>query len=284
LSKWECPKRIAVQARMDTRKPYPSDVSDEEWALISPYLELLPENSCQRKYSSREVFNALRYLVRSGIQWRMLPHDFPPWAAVYQQTRRWLDADVFADMMGDLRELLRLAHGKEEDPSACILDSRTLQSTPESGARAGYDAAKRRKGTKVHTAVDTLGYPLAVEASPANEQDRDHVAPLTEKVQDETGGTVDVAYVDQAYSGEAAAQAADTEGIELVVVKKAQGQRGFVLLPKRWVVERSFGWIARCRRLLRDFERLNEVLVGMHLVAFTCVMLQQVSQFIWGSS
>ena len=111
----------------------------------------------------------MRYLVRSGIQWRILPHDFPPWAAVYQQTRRWLNAKVFDDMMGDLRELLRQTHGKEADPSACILDSRTLQSTPESGARAGCDAAKRRKGTKVHVTVDTLGCPLAVEASPANE-------------------------------------------------------------------------------------------------------------------
>lgn len=186
-------------------------------------------------------------------------------------------------MMGDLRELLRQTHGKEADPSACILDSRTLQSTPESGARAGCDAAKRRKGTKVHVTVDTLGCPLAVEASPANEQDRDHVAQLTEKVQDETGGTVEVAYVYRAYSGEAAARAADTEGIELVVVSKAQGQRGFILLPKLWVVERSFGWIARCRHLLRDFERLNEVLVGMHMVAFAYVMLRQTSQFIWGS-
>lgn len=269
---------------MNTRKPYPTDVSDEEWALISCYLSLLPEASCQRRHSSREVFNGLRYIVRSGGQWRMLPHDFPPWAAVYQQTRRWLEAGVFDTMTGDLRELLRWAHAKDRDPTACIVDSRTLQSTPESGGRAGFDAAKRRKGTKVHLAVDTLGYPLAVQASAGNEQDRDHLAPLVAQVQDETGGTVQVAFADQGYTGEKATNAAAAEGIKLVVVKKAQGQQGFIVVPKRWVVERSFGWMSRCRRLLRDFERLSEVLVGMHMVAFACVMLRQVSQFIWGSS
>ena len=132
---------------MDTRKPYPTDVSDEEWALISSYLELLPEASCQRRHASRDVFNALRYVVRSGIQWRMLPHDFPPREMVYQQSRRWLAAGVFDRLMGDLRDLLRQAHDKKPDPTACVLDSRTLQSTPESGGRAGFDAGKKRQLT-----------------------------------------------------------------------------------------------------------------------------------------
>jgi transposase len=263
---------------MDTRTPYPSDVSDEEWALISHYLELLPQQSCQRRHDLREVFNALRYVVHSGCQWRMLPHEFPPWAAVYQQTRRWLNAGVFDELTDDLRVLLRQAHGRAAEPTACILDSRTLQSTPESGARAGYDAGKRRKGSKLHLAVDTLGYPLSMHTSAADEQDRAHVAPLLEKVQDVTGGNVEMAYADQGYSGEDTAKVADTEGIELVVIKHLPNQKGFMVLPKRWVVERSFGWIARCRRLLRDFERLEKVLTGLHMVAFVGVMLRQVSQ------
>jgi transposase len=262
------------------RKAYPSDVSDEEWKLIRPYLELLPEASCQRRHALREVFNALRYVVRSGGQWRMLPHDFPPWAAVYQQTRRWLNAEVFDTLSDDLRELLRQVHGRTSDPTASVLDSRTLQSTPESGARAGFDPVKRRKGTKMHLAVDTLGYSLAMESSPADEQDRTHAAPLIEKMQDATGGSIEIAYADQAYSGQDTAQAVAEKGVVLVIVKREKNQKGFVVLPKRWVVERSFGWIARCRRLLRDFERLADVLTGLHRVAFVGVMLHQITQWI----
>src|SRR5918912_4191227 len=123
------------------RKPYLSDVSDGEWEFLLPYLTLMDENAPQRQHDLREVFNALRYLVRSGAPWRMLPHDFPPWAAVYQQTQRWIAAEVFETMVHDLRVLIRVASGRERQPSAVILDGRTLQSTPESGHRAGYDGA-----------------------------------------------------------------------------------------------------------------------------------------------
>src|SRR5918911_785443 len=129
-------------AGMD-RKSYPSDVSDEEWAFVAPYLTLMDEDAPQRTYPLREVFNAVRWLVRSGAHWRMLPHDLPPWPAVYQQTQRWLKAQVFETMAHDLRMILRLLHEREPQPSAAILDSRTLPSSPESGARAGYDGHKR---------------------------------------------------------------------------------------------------------------------------------------------
>src|SRR5438105_12694655 len=144
------------------RKPYPSDVSDDEWAFVAPYLTLMREDAPQREHSMREVFNGLRWIIRTGSQWRMMPHDLPPWEAVYQQAQRWLRADVFEAMVHDLRVLLRLAKGRTEQPSAAIFDSRTLQSSPESGARAGYDGAKRRKGSKIHMAVDTLGHLLAL--------------------------------------------------------------------------------------------------------------------------
>lgn len=128
------------------RKAYPSDVSDEEWAFVAPYLTLMTEEAPQREHLLREVFNGLRYLVRTGAPWRMLPNDLPPWYTVYQQTQRWLKASVFEAMVQDLRALLRLAQGRQAAPSAVILDSRTLQSTPESGQRAGYDGAKRKRG------------------------------------------------------------------------------------------------------------------------------------------
>jgi transposase len=156
-----------------------------------------------------------------------------------------------------------------------ILDSRTLQSTPESGARAGYDGAKRRKGSKVRAAVDTLGHLLALHVTAATEQDRAQVERLAEEVQRITEQNVELAYVDQGYTGETAFQAAQKHGIRLEVVKHTKARRGFVLLPRRWVVERSFAWAARFRRLARDYERLSTSLAGYHYFAFAWLMLGQ---------
>jgi transposase len=258
-----------------TRTPYPSDVSDTEWAFVAPYLTLMREDAPQRDYELREVFNGLRWMVRAGSPWRLLPHDFPPWPAVYQQTQRWLAAGCFEAIVHDLRALLRLAAGRAPDPSAVILDSRTVQSTPESGARAGYDGHKRRKGSKVHAAVDTLGHLLALHITPANEQDRAHVAKLAERVQSVTDGQVELAFVDQGYTGEEPAAAAQATGIRLDVVKLPKTRNGFVLVPRRWVVERSFAWAARFRRLARDYERLPETLAGLHFAAFAYLMLSR---------
>jgi transposase len=256
-----------------TRKSYPSDVTDVEWEFLLPYLTLMREDAPQRDYPLRELFNALRYLVKTSCQWRFLPHDFPPWTAVYQQARRWIQAGVFEQIAHDLRVLVRLLEERNEQPSATILDARTLQSTPESGGRAGYDGAKKKKGSKVHMAVDTLGNLLALKVTPADEQERAQVAELASKVQEVTGGTVEVAFVDQGYTGEDPAQQAESEGIKLKVVKHTEAKRGFVLLPRRWVVERSFGWLGRFRRLARDYERLTETLAGWHWLAFVALLL-----------
>jgi len=175
----------------------------------------------------------------------------------------------------DLRETLRVAQGRAATPSAAILDSRTLRSTPESGARAGYDGHKRTKGSKVHVAVDTLGNLLALVVTAANEQDRAQVAELAKAVQEATGQGVELAFVDQGYTGNNPAQAAKEQGIDLCVVKLEQAKRGFVLLPRRWVVERGFAWASRFRRLARDYERLPGTLAGMHFFAFATLMLAQ---------
>ena len=259
---------------MNARKPYTSDVTDEEWEFVAPYLTLLPLDAAQRDYELREVFNALRWLVKSGAPWRLLPHDLPPWYTVYQQTQRWFRAGCFEAMAHDLRALLRLASGRAPDPTAAIIDSRTLQSTPESGARAGYDGAKRRKGSKVHAAVDTFGHLLALHVTPANAQDRDQVAQLAHEVQEVTGLNVELVYADQGYTGESAQEQAQDHGMQLVVIKHTEAKKGFVLLPRRWVVERSFAWAARFRRLARDYERMAETLAGLHFVAFVCLMLK----------
>ena len=274
--------QVQLQGRPVSRKPYPSDVSDEEWAFVAPYLTLLREDAAQRDYPLREVFNGLRYVARGGISWRMLPNDLPPWAAVYQQTQRWLAAGVFETMVHDLRMVLRMAdvdakggQGRAPHPTAVILDGSTLQSTPESGHRAGYDGHKKKKGPKVHLAVDTLGHLLAARVTAANEQERTQVAALAADVQTVTGDAVELAYVDQGYTGEQAAEDAAAHGITLEVVRLEEAKRGFVLLPRRWVVERSIGWLRRFRRLAKDYERLPETLAGLHFLAFACLLLSR---------
>lgn len=265
---------------MSERKDYPSDVTDAEWAFVAPYLTLLPEDAGQRVHRLRDVFDALRWIVRSGAPWRYLPNDFPPWQMVYQQARRWLAAGCFEAMVHDLRVLLRIAEGRDAEPTAVVLDSRTLRSSVESGARAGYDGYKRKRGSKIHIAVDTAGRMLTLRVSPADEQDRSHVGALCEAVQQATGESVEVAFVDQGYTGDAAEADAASEGIHLEVVKLPEAKRGFVLLPRRWVVERTFGWASRFRRLVKDYERLQTVLAGMHYVAFGLLMLRKAAPYL----
>jgi transposase len=258
---------------MPDRNTYPSDVSDDEWAFVAPYLALVREDAPQRKYSLRHVFNAVRYVVRTGVQWDYLPHDFPPAAAVYQQALRWSKARVFEAITHDLRALIRISQGRQAQPSAVVIDSRTMQSTPESGSRADYDGYKRRRGSKVHVAVDTLGHLLSVVVSPANEQDRSHAARVAADVQAVTGHSVELAFVDQGYTGAETAEAVEqASGIALCVVKLEGAKRGSVLLPRRWVVERTFGWMSRFRRLARDYERLPSSLVASHFVAASLLM------------
>ncbi|AHE55167.1 IS5 family transposase [Sphingomonas sanxanigenens] len=284
------------------RKPYPSDVCDEEWSLVVPYLTLQRENAGQREHSLREVFNGLRYIVKTGALWRWMPNDLPPWAAVYQQTQRWLAVGCFEALMDDLRAVLRLAAGRVAEPSAAIIDSRTLRSTPESGERAGYDGGKRKKGSKLHMAVDTLGHLLALHVTPASAEDRGEIERLARTVQAVTGDNVDIAYVDQGYTGVRAANAAAAHGITLEVIKLPEAKRGFVLLPRRWAepakkvptmqsivgrqaegVERSFAWATRFRRLVKDYERYAHTFAGLHVVAFACIMMKQAAVISAGS-
>ena len=256
-----------------SRKVYPTDVSDEEWEFVVSYLSLIREDAGQRVQALRDVFDAVRWMVKAGCPWRMLPGDFPPWQAVEQQAKRWMEAGCFEAMVHDLREMLRVPQERDPRPTAAILDGRTLQSSPESGGQAGYDGYKRRKGSKVHIAVDTLGHLLALLVTPANEQERAQVGQLAKQVQEATQRSADLAYVDQGYTGKKPAAAAAKEGIALEVVKLAEAKRGFVLLPRRWVVERSFAWLARFRRLSRDYERLPTTLAGPHWLAFSSLLL-----------
>ena len=214
----------------------------------------------------------------------MIPHDLPPWPIIYQQTMRWIKAGVFESIVHDLREILRFAQGRNKQPSAAVLDSQTLRSTPESGARAGYDGHKKKKGSKIHIAVDTLGHLLALYVTPANEQDRAQVKKLSQKIQEVTEESVEIAFVDQGYTGNQTEKDANENGIQLQVVKLPQAKKGFVLLPRRWVVERSFAWKSRFRRLIRDYEQIPQMFAGLHFVAFTILMLHRVMGIIYQSA
>jgi transposase len=185
----------------------------------------------------------------------------------------------------DLRRILRLVEGRDSAPTAAVIDSRTVQSTRESGLRAGYDGYERRKGSKVHMAVDMLGHLLALRVKPADEQNRALVGALCEAVQEATGESVELVYADQGYTGEGAFDAAAGRGIILEVVRLPEAKKGFVLLPRRWVVERTFGWMARFLRLARDYERLATTLEGLHYVAFSMIMLKSAAPAlaVWSS-
>ena len=258
-------------------------MSDDEWAFLAPYLTLMREDAPQREHPLRELLNGLRYMVRGGLAWRMMPHDLPPWHAVYAQARRWFAAGCFESAAHDLREILRLKEGRSATPSAAILDGRVLRSTPESGHRAGYNGHKRTKGSKVHLAVDTLGCLLALTVTPASVDERKAVGELARRVQDETGGSVELAYVDQGYTGKDVAADAAAHGIRLEAVGLPEAKKGFVLLPRRWVVERSFAWSSRFKRLAKDYERLAAVLEGLHVVAFCTLMLAALGDWTQGA-
>jgi transposase len=193
----------------------------------------------------------------------MIPHDLPPWPVVYHQLRRWMAAGCFESIVHDVRILLRRAADRTAHPSAAILDSWTVQSTPESGARAGYDGHKRRKGSKVHAAVDTLGHLLALVVTPANEQDRG------------TGVRRSGLHRRRACRGCADPRHRTGRG---EAARGRRPERGFVLLPKPWVVEHDFAWASRFRRLARDYKRLAATLAGLHFLAFACLMLHQFTQ------
>lgn len=257
-----------------TRKPYPSDGTDDEWAFGAPYLTLMRADAPQREHDVREGFHGRRRIVRTGSQRRMAPDDGPPWRTVDQQTQRWMAAGVFEAMLHDLRALIRLAQGKNERAPAAMFDSRTVQSAPESGKSAGYDGYKRRKGGKIHLAADALGVLLAAHVTPASEQERAHVQEWAEAGQEGTQDSAKIAEVDQGCTGDEPKQDARNAGSALVVVKLPEAKKGCVLFPKRRAVERRFAWTARFHRLARDVERLPEPFRSVHFLAFALLMVQ----------
>jgi transposase len=251
----------ALSGHLSTRRPrrYPSDTDDEEWAVMAPYVPVggaTAQGGRPPQYPRRDIVDAIRYIDRTSCQWRALPADFPPWSLVYHYFRAWTTDGTLTRLHDELRLQLRQALGRNADPSAAAADSQSIRAA-ETVAKAsrGYDAGKKINGRKRHIVVDTCGLLLVVLVTGANVQDRDAARLLLWALRT-CFPSVRLLWADGGYSGQLVNWATTTLNLTVQIIRKITGQVGFHVLPRRWVVERSFAWINRCRRTVRDYERL----------------------------
>jgi len=259
------------------RDRYASDLSDEEFALIEPVLPA-PKPRGRKPTDARTILNALFYMIRCGCPWRYLPKDFPPFTTVQNRFYAWRDSGLWDQVVAVLVPEVREAMGREAAPSVIIVDSQSVKTT-EAGGPSGYDAGKKIKGRKRHIAVDTLGLPIECQITPADVQDRDALPPLLKAVHQKSPW-VELAFVDGGYSGDETQRAAfEASRIKVSVVKRSdRSVKGFVVLPKRWSVERTLGWLNRSRRLAKDFEALIESSHAWVMLAIGFLLLRRVAR------
>ena len=250
---------------------YTHDLTDTQWNLIAYCFPPPAKTGRPRKHSYRELLNGCLYVVRTSCQWRNLPKDLPPWATVYHYFRQWTNTELLERIHTHLREHIRLLEGRKRQPTAGSIDSQSVKGSETCGER-GYDAGKKINGRKRHIVVDTLGLLLMVLVLPANVQDRDGARQLLTRVL-ALYGTLRCLWADAGYAGRLVLWVAGISRCVLQIVRRLAGEPGFKVLPRRWVVERTFGWLGRYRRLSRDYERRAKVAEAMVYLAMSRLML-----------
>jgi putative transposase len=258
------------------RQTYPTDLSDQEWILLQPFVATPESRGRPRTVDLREILNALFYLLKSGCAWRMLPHDLPKWQTAYYYFRLWKRAGVWYQINDVFRRQLRLQDGRAAEPSAAIIDSQTVKTTEQGGPR-GFDGGKLLNGRKRHILVDTLGLLLVVIVHAANVQDRDGAKLVFGKL---TGRfpRLQKVWADGAYGGQLLDWVKQRFTWVLDIVKRDPLVKGFKVLPKRWIVERTFGWLSHCRRLSKDYEGLTETSEAFVYTAMIRLMVRRLAQ------
>lgn len=261
-----------------TRQPYPTDLKDQEWHFLEPLLPPPSTKGRPQEWPMREILNAIFYVLRDGGAWRMLPHDLPPWQTVYYHFRKWQKKGTWETLNQALRERLREREGREKTPSAAIIDSQSVKSTSIKGER-GYDAGKKVNGRKRHIVVDTLGLLLLVVVTSASVQDRDGAKTLLERLKNTCSfPRLQLIWADGGYRGKLIEWVKQTCGWVLEIVLRCDDKTGFHIVPKRWIVERTFGWLGQYRRLSKEYEVLIETSEAFIYVAMVHVMMRRLAK------
>jgi|tagenome__1003787_1003787.scaffolds.fasta_scaffold20312123_1 putative transposase len=267
---------MEATARRKARKPYESDLSDAEWAILQPLLPPAIAAGAPRTTDLREVLNGILYRLHNGCAWHALPHDLPAEGTVRDYFHRWRRCGLWDRINDTLRRAVRRAEGHDEEPSAALIDSQSAKGSRTSGVR-GYDAGKKVTGTKRHLLVDTLGLLLCVLVHPANIQDRDGAKLLLAKAQGHFP-RLQLIWADGGYAGKLIAWAWRMCGWLIRIVRRPKGSKGWVLLPRRWVVERTFAWLSNCRALARDYDYHPQTSEALVQVAMIHLMLRRLAK------